>query len=168
MNNGQIGEQKDSREQPLFTEGRGDEDPRSDSRYESRDNISTSNTGANWNAIGNAAMGSPEEVKGEAPSVEYGRVIELKKTPNDSEQGTNTYSKATQQGNNTGSILDLESFRAEKDKISAKTLEKIERTVDDYKNNKISPAEFYDARRRASKAYVKNSFGRENEGDMAA
>ena len=54
-------------------------------------------------------------------------------------------------------------LRESKDRISEATVTATEKTVSDFEKGKITPAELVDLKWEATKAYLKNSFGRELE-----
>ena len=64
---------------------------------------------------------------------------------------------------NLENVIDLSSIKAERNIISPKTLVATEKAVEEFKKGEISPNELANIRWEATKAYLKNSFGRELE-----
>ncbi|MBQ3452871.1 hypothetical protein IJG28_01565 [Candidatus Saccharibacteria bacterium] len=58
-------------------------------------------------------------------------------------------------------LKDLHLLREDNNRISETTVNAVERTVSDFEKGKITPAELADLKWEATKAYLKNSFGRE-------
>lgn len=91
-------------------------------------------------------------------SSELGQVVSLDMPPGVSQDETTPNPSLTNES--TNSNVDPGHFVAEKDRISAKTLEVTEKAINDFEKGKITPAEFDDRRWEAAKAYMENSFGR--------
>lgn len=63
--------------------------------------------------------------------------------------------------NTTNDLKDLHLLRESNSRISETTVSAVEKTVSDFEKGKITPAELADLKWEATKAYLKNSFGRE-------
>lgn len=176
MNYGRTGRTSSTGTQDFFTAGAGT-NSEDINVFESENNLDLSNDTVSWDNpaaanninrrnIGNTAMHSEkaipqEESAREVSTPELGKIVNLEMPPIDKGSAPKDHSKMAEASLDAGILLNLESFREENDKISSKTLESTEQAVEDFEKGKISPADLDDARWKATKAYLKNSFGRD-------
>ena len=157
--------------QDFFTAGAGINSVNTNN-FESENNLDLTNQFASWDNtstdrdhrnIGNRVASSLEanHSQEEVASLRSGRIVNLEMPPNNSEAENKNPSKMAEASLNPDILLNLETFHEENDRISPKTLENTERAVSEFEKGKISPADLDDARWEATKAYLKNSFGRD-------
>lgn len=171
MDYGHTGKTGSTGTQDFFTAGAGT-DSVNTNNFEAENNLDLTNQSTSWNnastdrdhrSIGSRAANSIEtdHDREEVTSPELGRIVNLEMPPNSSEAKNKSHSEMAEASLNSDILLNLETFREENDRISSKTLENTERAVSEFEKGKISPADLDDARWEATKAYLKNSFGRD-------
>lgn len=126
-------------------------------------------------SLGNTAISSTEldPTLNEAYQATLENIPDFAPAPLDVERNNRVQEAEKQTGNQAVPLTpssetnidlsSLEMLRESKDRISEATVTATEKTVSDFEKGKITPAELVDLKWEATKAYLKNSFGRELE-----
>lgn len=175
MDYGHTG-QNDSGSPVFFTSGAGT-NSENVNNFEPENNLDLSN-GA-WDAspkgdidprgLGKAAIMQSREASrkehaehiGQNQESGLGEIIELGMPPGSQDSSLESLSEMTESSLSTVALPDLKLLKEENGRISPQTLHDTERAVKKFEEGVISPAELDNARWEGTKAYLKNSFGRD-------
>lgn len=116
--------------------------------------------------IGNFAMSASERTTISTP--ELGAIVDLEMPPGVEIEKLSWAEAPAERMADASLDFNLVRENARRDVISPETLKFTEHTVEKFEKGKISPAELDDLRWKSTKAYLKNSFGRDLEGDSAS
>ena len=175
MDNSQASQINNLSTQPFFTDGAGRPISQEKSHQAKDDlnyvNLSMETVGRHPRNIANIAMHHKEDSQDSEKDLQYGNIININESVNSAKEADlnsvemqgveRTISKDHFPVEEKGQIIDINTYRAEKDKIDPGTLKGVVGIVNRFKNGKISPAELDDVVWEGTKAYVRNSFERE-------